>query len=221
MIASSFTSPIDALYLAAIFDPIFTASYPTTHLVRQISLFQAIVRSFGRPEKAPASGVKLVSFETLLSKNPNRVIAVFPECTTTNGRGVLPLSPSLLSVPSGMKIFPISLHYTPADITTPIPGTQLTFLWNLCSKPTHCIRVRIANPIEGVSDRYVLNQVDDRASSSDTLLGSEDGEDLRNANSKMLTHVATALARLGRSKQVGLGVDNKLDFLKVWGGQKL
>ncbi|KAK5165037.1 hypothetical protein LTR04_001449 [Oleoguttula sp. CCFEE 6159] len=144
IIASSFTSPIDSLYLAAIFDPIFTASYPSTRQLQRISLFGAMLRALLPPQPSPPLGAKLTDLAVLLRAHPDRCVVVFPECTTTNGRAILPFSPSLLSAPPRAKIFPISLRYTPGDITTPLPGAYFSFLWNLCSKPTHCIRVRIA-----------------------------------------------------------------------------
>lgn len=148
--------------------------------------------------------------------HPTRIVAIFPECTTSNGRGVLTFSPSLLTTSGGTKIFPISLRYTPADITTPIPNSYSTFLWNLCSKPTHCIRVRIAQSVGGVAQRYRPDRVDDTASSSDTLLGSDNGDETNAVRENLLLQISGALARLGRSKQVGLGVDSKQEFLKAW-----
>jgi len=144
-----------------------------------------------------------------MRQNPNRVIAVFPECTTTNGRGILPFSGSLLTAPPSAKIFPLSLRYTPADITTPVPNTYLAFLWNLLSKPTHCIRVRIAESV------YNTTQSDDTASSTDTLLESAEGEASSLAERKLLDGIAEALARLGRVKRVGLGVRDKIGFIKA------
>ena len=231
VIASSFTSPIDCLYLAAIFDPIFTASYPGTRLVTQISLFHAILRALLGSQTAPPKGARLVSLAQLLKDNPDSSIVVLPECTTTNGRAILPFSPSLLTTPPKTKIFPVNLRYTPADITTPIPGAYLSFLWNLCSRPTHCIRVRIAEAVyntpggerpvvEKRANSYSTNYFDEMQaslSSSDTLVGSEaGGEGVSSEERKVLERVAEDLARLGRVKRVGLGVNDKIDFLKAW-----
>ena len=149
---------------------------------------------------------------------------MFPECTTTNGKGILPFSTSLLTAPTSVKIFPISLRYTAADITTPLPGTYVRFLWNLLSKPTHCIRVRIAeslyntstSPTARTSTRPSDLTYDDRASSSDTLLGSEDAGSPNGIDRKVLDKVAEALARLGRGKRVGLGVKDKISFIKAF-----
>jgi len=170
----------------------------------------------------------MVDLKTLIRQHPHQPIVVFPECTTTNGRGILPFSTSLLTVPAGVKIFPTSLRYTAADITTPIPGTYVSFLWNLLSKPTHCIHVRIAesayNIPESTNTRSSSNTAglvyDDRASSSDTLLGSEDNDSTTSAEKKVLDKVAEALARLGRVKRVGLGVKDKVAFVKAYAKAK-
>ena len=224
VIASSHTSPIDSLYLAAIFDPVFTVSYPSTRLVQPISLFHSILRAFQYPQHDPPPRAKLTDLGTLISQHPHQAIVVFPECTTTNGRAILPFSNSLLTCPPGVKIFPISLRYTAPDVTTPIPGTYIKFLWNLLSKPTHCIRVRIAESVYNTSQPPASKSSsspgslvnDDRTSSSDTLLGSEEAEGLTAGEKSVLNKVADALARLGRVKRVGLGVKDKEAFVEAW-----
>lgn len=229
IIASSFTSPIDCLYLAAIFDPVFAASYPSTRLVQRISLSHAIIRALLPPQTSPPPNARLVSLSTLIRENPDSAIVVLPECTTSNGRGILQFSPSLLSAPPNAKIFSVNLRYSPADITTPVPGAYLTFLWDLCSKPTHCIRVRIAEAIYNTAataevkekakagDSYVSYDISLRESpSSETLVGESDAEGLTVDERRVLDRVAEDLARLGRVKRVGLGVKEKADFVKAW-----
>lgn len=219
------------MYLAAIFDPIFTACYPSTRQIEHISLFQAIWRAFSDPKTTPSPGARLVDLGALLQKYPNRPIVVFPECTTTDGRGILPLSHALLEAPSSTKIFPLSLRYTPADVTTPVPGSYQTFFWNLLSKPTHCIRVRIAEHVTtggtvGAAGKIEVETSllkDSRKSASNsfnTLQGntSAEGSDaaLTREQKALLDYVGDALARLGRVKRVGLGVKEKQDFVKMW-----
>ncbi|KAH0544920.1 hypothetical protein FGG08_001000 [Glutinoglossum americanum] len=239
IIASSFTSPIDALYLAAIFDPIFTASYPTTRLIHRISLLRAILRALSPPQSRPLPGTALTDLGTLLRDHPNRIIVVFPETTTTNGRGILPFSPSLLTAPSTTRIFPVSVRYTPPDITTPVPHAYWAFLWNLLSRPTHCIRVRIAECVYNGPEGYPYPQRATPQPSSksthatnylDTPPSSSEAEDItpsRKASSinngdittdekRLLEKVGEALARLGRVKRVGLGVRDKVAFVEVW-----
>jgi len=237
VIASSFTSPIDSLYHAAIFDPIFTASYPHTRQVEHISLFTAMLRALLKPKEFPSRGAKMTDLKILLEEHPNRVIVVFPECTTTNGRGILPFSPSLLTTPPGTKIFPISLRYAPPDITTPVPGQYWSFIWNLLSQPTHCIRVRIAEVVYNTSrptepssvekkDKFLTNILDTLAedsamtSSTDTLTSLGDLSDVNAEERRILDKVGEALARLGRVKRVGLTVKDKSAFVEAWSKRK-
>ncbi|MCJ1333527.1 hypothetical protein MMC10_010227 [Thelotrema lepadinum] len=232
VITASFTSPLDILYLAVIFDPIFTASYPTTRLLQPISLLSAIIRAFTPPQELPPNSATLVDIPTILKRHPRRYIVVFPECTTTNGRGILKFSPSLLTASATTKIYPTSLRYTPADITSPLPNSYITFVWNLLSKPTHSMRVRIAqatstssaltSPIMSPGKGYESGLLDtvheDTRSSSETLVGSEDrdSEGLAPEERRVLDRVGETLARLGRNKRVGMGVKEKRDFVRAW-----
>ncbi|KAF2154803.1 hypothetical protein K461DRAFT_275962 [Myriangium duriaei CBS 260.36] len=236
VIASSYTSPIDALYLAAIFDPLFTRSFPGTKQVQQISLWQAMLDALLLTPKDPPilGSAHLVDVATILKENPDRCVAVFPECTTSNGRGILPFSPSILTVPEKRKIFPVSLRYTPADITTPVPGSYITFLWNLCSRPTHTIRVRIAEATYNTSlspslsaaskemqpvrrPSYETNFLDELQARIKQSNGNVDRIDELSAEEvEVLDRIGEALARLGRVKRVGLGVEDKTKFVRVW-----
>ncbi|KIN01705.1 hypothetical protein OIDMADRAFT_121988 [Oidiodendron maius Zn] len=229
IIASSFTSPLDSLYLAAIFDPIFTASYPHTRQVECISLFSAIFRALSQPKEYPPKDAKLTNLRTLLAQNPQRIIVVFPECTTTNGKGILPFSPSLTTSPSKTRIFPISLRYSPADITTPVPGGYITFLWNLLSHPTHLIRVRIAEAVHNTADNaetfedkdiYLANILDNVVHGATTTSGADAPSSMsRNISAeerKTLDKVGEALARLGRVKRVGLTTRDKVDLIEAF-----
>jgi len=53
VIAANFSSPIDAIYLAAIFDPIFTISYPDTRKVQRVSLLGAVLAALSPVRLAP------------------------------------------------------------------------------------------------------------------------------------------------------------------------
>lgn len=216
VIAASFTSPIDALYLAAIFNPIFTVSYLGTRKVQRISLFRAIVHALGPIQQFPSNaetgrGESMTDVRALLAAHPDRIIVVFPECSTTNGKGVLPFSPSLLTTPSTVKIFPVSLRYTPPDITTPVPGAWAPFLWKLLSRPTHCIRVRIAEGVLNGANRPVEETGSFRGNASKDQTGLAVGEH------QILDRVAESLARLGRNKRVGLTLEDKTAFVQAWG----
>lgn len=53
-------------------------------------------------------------------------------------------------------------------------------------------------------------------SSAETLTGEEEDGDIDVEERKVLDHVADDLARLGRAKRVGLGVKDKINFVKMW-----
>ncbi|OAA56517.1 hypothetical protein SPI_07524 [Niveomyces insectorum RCEF 264] len=216
VIAASFTSPVDALYLGAIFDPIFTVSYPNTRKVRRVSLLRAVVQALGSVQLGPspqatARDKDMTDLRALLAAYPDRVIVVFPECSTTNGKGVLPFSPSLLAAPASTKIFPVSMRYAPPDITTPIPGAWVSFLWKLLSRPTHCIRVRMA---EGVTN--TASEKSEHVGPAVPASPSGETSDVTPDEQLVLDRVAEALARLGRNRRVGLTLKDKSAFVEAW-----
>ncbi|KAI5920263.1 hypothetical protein F4810DRAFT_683270 [Camillea tinctor] len=213
VVAAQFTSPIDALYLAAIFDPIFTISYPGTRKVQRVSLLGAVLHALAPPALSPPNPKRLTTLRALVTAHPHRVIAVFPEMATTNGKGILPLSPSLLSAPADAPVFPVSMRYTPADITTPVPGAWLSFLWNLLAKPTHYIRVRVA---EGVANTP-SDAADEGKEENDE---GDDDDDLTPEERRFLDRIAEALARLARNKRVGLTLRDKAVFVEAWNKRK-
>lgn len=105
-------------------------------------------------------------------------------------------------------------------------------MWNLCSKPTHCIRIRVAESAYNTSlspapvkpSSYATNLLDalddDTVSSASTLLGDETEISLTKDEKVVLDKVGDALARLGRGKRLGLGVREKIEFEKVWNKKK-
>jgi 1-acyl-sn-glycerol-3-phosphate acyltransferase len=227
IIAANFTSPLDALYLAAVFDPIFVASHPSSRKVRRITLWSAICAALSpraqlldqaewEDSQNNTSRGELTDLRALVSAHPDRVIAVFPECGTTNGKGILPLSPCLLTAPAESAIFPLSMRYTPPDVTTPVPGLKgwAGFLWKLLGRPTHCIRVRIA---EGVYNTTAAsNGVSDRQQVRGDI-GEGRGEDEPTPEEqRLLDRIGEALARLGRVKRVGLTLRDKKAFVAAW-----
>ena len=84
--------------------------------------------------------------------------------------------------------------------------------------------MRIAESVYNTSDSASSRKAsgsgalayDDRISSSDTLLDSEDADSINSAEKRVLDNVAEALARLGRAKRVGLGVKDKEAFIKAY-----
>ncbi|KAL2142563.1 hypothetical protein VTI28DRAFT_1009 [Corynascus sepedonium] len=231
IIAANFTSPIDALYLAAVFDPIFVAAHPSSRKVRPIGLLSAIfaalspsaqLSSLAEWEAQGGGDDRLTDLRALVARHPGRAIAVFPECGTTNGRGILPLSPCLVTAPAESAIFPVSLRYTPPDVTTPVLGPKgwAAFAWKLLGRPTHYIRVRIAEGIHnttGASNGVSTHAAAAAAGAARTGDWEGRAEDQPTAEEQqLLDRVGEALARLGRAKRVGLTLKEKKGFLNAW-----
>lgn len=225
LIAASFTSPVDAVYLAAVFDPIFTVSYPRSRKVSKVGLWGAIWHALSPAQlrAGPPDG-GLTTLDALLAENPGRVVAVFPECATTNGQGILPFSPSLLAAPAEAKIFPVSIRYASPAITTPVPGAWASFLWRLLSRPTHVMRIRIAEAVYNTSG--AVNGVSEASgvdlparSEGGSRSGGNSGEEptkITAEERRVLDRVAENLARLGRNKRVGLTIEDKAKFVEAW-----
>jgi len=144
IITTRITSPIDAVYLLAVFDPIFVASYQGK--VCQLTLLQAMLHAFMPNNHSQPSSSALTDIEVLLAQHPERSVVVFLEYSK-NRRDIAPQSLSLPTIPTATKAFLIRIMYTPPDVMTPVSGTYPEFLWNLLSRPIHCIRVRIAKDV--------------------------------------------------------------------------
>ena len=243
IIVANYTSPIDALYLATVFDPIFTISYPDTRKVRQVGLLRAIAHALSstqfehHPSSAEAEGDSdddddgsLTTLSQIISRNPKRTIVVFPEAATTNGKGVLPLTPSILDAPETVPIYPVSIRYTPPEVTTPVTGPAAwpAFLYNLLSQFTICIRVRVADKVFNGTQSNKVNGVGNNGGQS-IFGGSERDGGLRNRDVAVvaggslsreeqvfLDQMGDTLARLGRSKRVGLTLQDKEAFVAAW-----
>lgn len=232
IIAASHTSPIDIVHLATIFDPIFTQSYPGTRLVRHVSLPVALYNSFIVPGPPRGEEVEqLTTLAKLCAQHPTRIIAVFPEGTTSNGRGVLQLTHSLLSAAPTTKIFPVSIRYSPQDIVTPLPGVfaAAVFLWRLYGQTSHTVRTRIGTAVvRSLNKTTAMSHSMSKATGrskyegnffdtlDDAALPLNDSDEVNEEERQVLDAVADTLARLGRVKRVDLGIREKNTFVQAW-----
>ncbi|KAL6414079.1 vacuolar protein sorting protein Vps66 [Ilyonectria robusta] len=116
----SATHLIDAIFLAAVFDPIFTVLHPRSRLVRELSLLQAIFR-IGTNETSPPSHANLTDLKTVLERHPDRIIAVLADYSATNGTGTVP---STLNLSDTVRIFRVSIQYLPVDVSTQVSASQ-------------------------------------------------------------------------------------------------
>ncbi|RVD85738.1 uncharacterized protein DFL_004047 [Arthrobotrys flagrans] len=240
IIASTFSSPLDALYLAATFDPIFLLPSFDTPYVFQLTLFQTLLYTFAPPTSKPYSS-KPTTLAEVVSQNPHRIIVIFPEGTTSNGRALLRFAPAFDSfatqykqsgenghgngtIPKN-KIFPISLRYLPSNTTTPLPGSYGVFLWRLLGQPSHTIKVRIGEAVKirdlEMSDTLVATSSSETITEK-TVARSSSGDDANGRVPRvgaLEERVGEILVKVGRIRRVGLGVKEKIGFWNAWKAQ--
>ncbi|KAI9665192.1 MAG: hypothetical protein M1831_002202 [Alyxoria varia] len=243
VVASNWTGPIDALYLACIFDPVFVKCWPGSKYVQKITLTYAIAsallpsaipaeegppffRSPAASEEASARAAGLTTLADLTAMYPHRTIAIFPECTPTNGRAILPLSRALAGAKHGTKIFPTALKYSPADLGTPVPGWRGCgrFLWALLgANGWHEGRVKIAEAVTvpGSLGQVVEEELEMNGDNVDNEeeLQSKREQEITSEERALLENVGEALARVARVKRVSLGVREKREFVEMWRGR--
>jgi len=190
LIVANHQSVLDIVYLALKYDPVFVTCFPDTENVEPIGFIKALWRCTRRPLLAPMS--KTYPLNEVVHRNPSRIVAVFPEGTTTNGRALLCFTSCLKSLSrSKVNIYICYLRYSPADISTPIPPTFLIHLWKICSLPSRELNIR----------RQAMPLVADE---DDTTAA-----------------VVNAITRLGRLRKVGLNLKNKVAFWDKWDAKGL
>ncbi|KAJ4302064.1 Lysophosphatidic acid:oleoyl-CoA acyltransferase 1 [Collariella sp. IMI 366227] len=120
--------------------------------------------------------------------------------------------------PADAALFPVSMRYTPPDVTTPVPGWKgcAGFVWKVLGRPTHTIRVRIAEAVYNTT--RAVNGVSPEATAGHGDMRS--GEEPTAEEQRLLDRVAEALARLGRAKRVGLTLKEKKAFVAAWAKRK-
>ncbi|RDB22460.1 hypothetical protein Hypma_010306 [Hypsizygus marmoreus] len=184
---------------------------------RRVSLLSMIgltgqVPSFGFSE----SGSSPSTLEDL-RKAADRPIVVFPECTTSNGRGLLRFAKVFhQEVPvKNYQIFIMCVRYDPPTsmaptLTLSIPSTSLNPLPHLftiaasITPPT--ISIRLLAPSESPSSQlFIVSEIiTDHAHNEDQL-----------------TEVCAALiAQIGKMKRTGMGWEDKASFLEFYRGKR-
>ncbi|KAF9783036.1 hypothetical protein BJ322DRAFT_1074087 [Thelephora terrestris] len=166
------------------------------------------VRAFGDRER----------YESLeeVRKRALGPVVVFPECTTSNGRGLLRFADVFKherNVPvKGYKIFLMCIRYDPP--TTFVPSISHSIPSNMFNPSPHLFTlastfsplaasIRLLAPSESPSSAtFVLSNV---------LPNGSEGADV-------VTEVsATLIAQVGKTKRTGLGWEDKASFLEFYG----
>ncbi|CCH42818.1 hypothetical protein BN7_2363 [Wickerhamomyces ciferrii] len=147
----NFSSPLDLITLYLISNDDFVILLPNTKgglSIQSISQFL----------KKSISGVLLDEIDSLIDYKQleNKIIYIFPEGTTSNGKSILPFKlnqtyfnefiNNLQSDKKTHKIRTLGLKYYPSTLVTPISYSSWSFLFKILSQLTYNVKARINFP---------------------------------------------------------------------------
>ncbi|TFK28828.1 hypothetical protein FA15DRAFT_633314 [Coprinopsis marcescibilis] len=175
---------------------------------KQVSMWSMIASTGYAPSRNT-----LETTQTLedIRKAAGRPIVVFPECTTSNGRGLLRFADVFgLSVPvKNFNVFVLSVRYDPPTPLTPtlshsIPSNFLNPLPHLFGLTTSLvpltISIRLLPLSESPSSRLFV--------ASEVLAGNPDEDQLAES-------CAAIIAQIGKLKRTGMGWEDKSSLLDL------
>jgi len=147
----------------------------------------------------------------------DRPIVVFPECTTSNGRGILRFSDVFkgYDVPvKGFQVFVMCVRYDPPTNLSPSLSHSISskylspiphLLKLIISLPPQPLSIRLLSPSESPSSQlFVASEV----------VFQENGQDVLSEACAML------IARIGKMKRTGMGWEDKVAFLDFYWGRE-
>ncbi|EPT02744.1 hypothetical protein FOMPIDRAFT_1059030 [Fomitopsis schrenkii] len=183
---------------------------------RHVSLF-GILRATGHvPEAVHPDSQGVKSLEEIRS-NADRPVVVFPECTTSNGRGLLRFAELFkgVSVPvTKFKVYVMCVRYDPPTALSPtmshsIPSSTLNPIPQLFSLTTSLVpftmSIRLLSPAESPSSGSFL---------ASELLADGKYDDV------LTETCASLIAQIGKMKRVGFGWEDKAAFLEFYNSKK-
>lgn len=200
---------------AAISSPAARAPTPRVPILgfRQTSLF-GMLRATGHVPSAVQAHTTSSDVKSLeeIRGGADRPVVVFPECTTSNGRGLLRFAELFrdVSVPlTKFKVFIMCVRYDPPTtfcptLAHPIPYSALNPLPHIFSLTTSLAPYTLSIRLLSLAD----------APSSGAFVTSEF---TAGQNSDILTEAcASLIAQIGKVKRVGFGWEDKAAFLEFY-----
>ncbi|KAK0453590.1 hypothetical protein EV421DRAFT_1887821 [Armillaria borealis] len=181
---------------------------------QRLSLLNVLRQSGNVPPYRVGRGLAAQSFEAIRSTS-DRPIVVFPECTTSNGRGLIRFCDVFnQNIPvQGWQVFVMCVRYdTPTILSSTlshsIPARSvnpLSQVFNVATSITPPnVSIRLLAPSESPSSPTFL--------ASDVLSGSY--------NDQLSEACAVLIAQLGKMKRTGMGWEDKANFLEFYWGRR-
>ncbi|KAF5322698.1 hypothetical protein D9619_000453 [Psilocybe cf. subviscida] len=177
---------------------------------RQLSLLSMIAYTGGVPELGgPSFALEEIRRS---AKGP---VVVFPECTTSNGRGLLRFADVFRTyVPAkGYQVFIMSARFDPPTptsptLTHPIPSLTInpfSHLFSICTSISPAeLSIRLLAPSESPSSPLFV---------ASEILADYAGED------QLSETCANLIAQMGKMKRTGMGWEDKCNFLQFYRGK--
>lgn len=142
VVLSNFLSPLDGLVYSSLLDPLFAIPTDKSDNFVVCSAFSLFFRALSLPSEAEKDPGKTLQELFESAESQSKVLIIFPEGTTSNGRGLLPFNNEIRfeTLPSQAKIFPTALKYDPPEISSPLPTNSVSwfFLKALCQFRITC-----------------------------------------------------------------------------------
>lgn len=186
------------------------------------SLASAVLWALERPVVMTAQDYATAPQHTTLpeyaarARASGKVVVVFGEGTPSNGKGLLPL---LLSEPPATDAatdaapltYPTAIKYGRSAIATPTPRSPLAWLWTVVyGFQFGYVRVRFGVPLDG-AEKHTAESSGPSAAASGLSIPASVVDDALSYKGL----VSAGICRVGRLKEVGLGIEAKLEFIDV------
>lgn len=176
---------------------------------RKVSLLQ-MIRFTGHVPSPDSDSSRLHSLEDI-RKSASKPIVVFPECTTSNGRGLLRFADVFRqNVPvNAFRVFVMCVRYDPPTTLAPtlahsIPSNIMNPLPHLFSLTTSlsplAISIRLLAPSESPSSPFFI--------ASEVVTGAPQQDQLTECCASLIAHI-------GKIKQTGMGWEDKVKLLQL------
>ncbi|KAF7433159.1 hypothetical protein PC9H_005108 [Pleurotus ostreatus] len=182
---------------------------------RVSSLLEMILLTGRVPPYDSAATTPCMKFDDI-QKQADRPIVVFPESTTSNGRGLLRFSnvfPKEQVPTKKFGVFIMCVRYDPPTdftptLSCPIPSSfnPLGHLFALTTSLTPLsISIRLLEPADSISSQlFMVSEVVPDAANEDVFVSS----------------CAALIAQLGKMKRTGLGWEDKASFFEFYRARK-
>ncbi|TPX31062.1 hypothetical protein SmJEL517_g05518 [Synchytrium microbalum] len=201
IIATNHTSYLDVLYLGARYAPMFVTPTQTPGQVTVETIWSAFARSIRSPP-LPETGLRL-SDVVKTAKSNGCSVAVFPEGTTSNGRGILRMTKVFHGLePDKVRVHVIGLKYEYEDFApTFTVGNFIPHVFFLACQWINTLEVRYLIS-EEVQDLHTTLPANMTLNPDEGVMG---------------TQIASLLNHATRLRQTSsLGVKEKLEFIAYY-----